>query len=358
MGRKFISQKKQTKEEMFDAVVKNAIDFIDSSLDDLDKRPKNGIVDFYTSIELFLKARLMSEHWSLIIYKLDTVNLQSFSMGDFISVNLDDAAKRLKDILGDPLPEKALDNFKALAEHRNQIVHFTHTDYADVAAIKAGVVVEQWASWYYMYELLTVNWKVTFKAYLSEIERLNKRIMLQKDFIRARYNELEPSIKNKIKSGLSIIRCNHCHMPAALVTENHKWGADYKCLVCNAEGTAVKPTKATVTCDKCGQEFEFFQNKINGCSHCGQSIDTDKLISLCEKKYTKGDEWCEEGGPHIAYCHSCQHPRPSVFFIDGLWSCVSCFDRGWQAISCPHCNEFVTGDMDTIKHYACFKCEE
>tara|TARA_B100000965_G_scaffold361709_1_gene343253 strand:+ start:503 stop:721 length:219 start_codon:yes stop_codon:yes gene_type:complete len=67
MGRKFISQKKQTKEELFDSLVKNAIDFLDSSLDDLEKRPKNSIVDFYTSIELFLKARLMDEHWTLIL---------------------------------------------------------------------------------------------------------------------------------------------------------------------------------------------------------------------------------------------------------------------------------------------------
>lgn len=50
MGRKFISQKKQIKEELFDSLVKNAIDFLDSSLDDLEKRPKNSIVDFYTSI--------------------------------------------------------------------------------------------------------------------------------------------------------------------------------------------------------------------------------------------------------------------------------------------------------------------
>lgn len=64
-----ISQKKQTKEEMFNAVVRNAIDFVNSSLDNLDKRPKNGIVDFYTAIELFLKAKLMEEHWTLIIGK-------------------------------------------------------------------------------------------------------------------------------------------------------------------------------------------------------------------------------------------------------------------------------------------------
>ena len=90
MGHKFISQKKQNKEEMFDALVKNAIDFLDSSLDDLNKRPKNSIVDFYSSVELFLKARLMHEHWTLILSRPELANLDSFQVGDFHSVFLDD----------------------------------------------------------------------------------------------------------------------------------------------------------------------------------------------------------------------------------------------------------------------------
>lgn len=87
-------------------------------------------------------------------------------------------------------------------------------------------------------------------------------------------------------------------------------------------------------------------------------ITADKLIELCGQKYIEGDEWCEEGQPHIAGCHQCQNDKPSVFFIDGLWSCVSCFDRGWGATSCPHCDEFVTGDMNIIKYFSCYKCED
>ncbi|MDT9702548.1 hypothetical protein RMT89_43460, partial [Streptomyces sp. P17] len=88
---------------------------------DLDKRPKNSIVDFYSSIELFLKARLMNEHWTLILSRPELANLDSFQVGDFHSVFLDDAVKRMKNILRDPLPAKAVDVFKALGEHRNQI---------------------------------------------------------------------------------------------------------------------------------------------------------------------------------------------------------------------------------------------
>ena len=104
MGQKFISQKKQTKEELFDALVKNAIDFLDSSLDDLEIRPKNSIVDFYTSIELFLKARLMTEHWTLILSKPENANIDNFRIGDFHSIFLEEAIKRLKSILNEHHP--------------------------------------------------------------------------------------------------------------------------------------------------------------------------------------------------------------------------------------------------------------
>jgi len=358
MARKFIKQRQQTKEEMFDAVVKNAIDFIDASLDNLDKRPKNGIVDFYTAIELFLKARLMAEHWTLIVGKPESANLTSFSVGDFHSVYLDDAAKRLKDIVGEAIEETALNNFKALAEHRNQIVHFAHTAYPDVGGSKAGVVIEQWVSWRWLHELLTVKWKETFKAYLHEFDRIHARILREKAFIQSRFQELEPKILQKQREGCTFVQCGSCEAVAGLVSETHPWGATYSCMVCQKVGLATKPTAETIACDKCGIEFEFFKPTVKACPNCAEPIDTDKLISLCKSKYKTGDDWWEEGAPCVAHCHECEYPKPSVFYIDGLWSCVSCFDRGWSAVACPHCDEFVTGDMEKIKYFACCKCED
>jgi hypothetical protein len=357
MARKFIQQRQQTKDEMFDAVVKNAIDFVDASLDNLAKRPKNGIVDFYTAIELFLKARLMAEHWTLIVSKSESASLSSFSVGDFHSVYLEDAAKRLKDIVGEAIEELALNNFKTLAEHRNQIVHFAHTDYADAGGIKAGVVMEQWASWHHLHGLLTMKWKDTFKAYIPEIERLHARILAEKAFIQSRFQDLQPAIRQKRKDGSIFVECGSCQTMAGLVSETHPWGSTYVCMVCQKAGIAVKPTAEKIHCDKCSNEFDFFKPTVKSCPHCAQPIDTDKLISLCKTKYTTGDDWWEEGASCVAYCHECQHSKPSVFYIDGLWSCVSCFDRGWQAIECPHCDEFVTGDMERIKYFACCKCE-
>lgn len=358
MARKFISQKKQTNDEMFNALVKNAIDFINSSFDDLDSRPKNSIVDFYTAVELFLKARLMKEHWSLIVSKPELANLERFQEGDFQSVTLQNAVDRLHNIIGESIEEKTLENFKTLGEHRNQIVHFSHTDYVDKDSSKANVVVEQWASWHYLHGLLTEKWEDIFDSFNEDIALLHKRMLEQKQFLEARFAALGEEINRKKEEGSKIFLCESCGFESAIECEEHEWGVDYNCLVCSTKGIALKKTNEKIPCCKCGVEYEFFNKELKKCPSCNADIQTNEVIKQCKNKYKVGDDSWEEGNPHIAYCHICEHIEPSVFYIDGLWSCVSCFDRGWQAITCPHCGKFVTGDVNKINYFACHLCEE
>ena len=65
----YIRQNKNDVDGWFDAVVNNGILFLNSSVSNLSTSPKSSLIDLYTAIELFFKARLMKEHWSLIISK-------------------------------------------------------------------------------------------------------------------------------------------------------------------------------------------------------------------------------------------------------------------------------------------------
>lgn len=358
MGRKWLTQERRTKEELFDALVKNALGFVNSSIDHLKKKPKNAIVDLYTAIELFLKARLMSEHWTLMLAKPETGDLQSLAVGDFLSVYLDDALKRIPAIIGETIEKDACNNFKALGEHRNQIVHFAHSGMDDLGATQAGVIVEVWASWHYLHALLTGEWKKVFEPYAAELHVLSQRMMHQADFIRARFEILKPQIDILGKKGKTFTACGHCKMPAAIVGTSHSWGTDYECMVCGVDDTTVVPSDAELPCPECAEPFKFCQAGVDVCPGCGFEITTDILIDLCSKSFPEGDSWCEGDGPHIASCHKCKHPQPSVFFIEGMWSCVCCFDRGWGAITCERCGEYVTGDMERIQYFACHKCED
>lgn len=357
MARKWLKQERRTKEELFDALVRNALGFVNTSIDHLQQKPKNAIVDLYTAIELFLKARLMKEHWTLMLAKPETGDLQNLAVGDFLSVYLDDALKRIQSILGEKIDQDASDNFKALGEHRNQIVHFAHSGMDNPSKTQAGVIVETWASWHYLHALLTGPWEAVFQPYAVELQVLNQRMMRQGDFIKARFEILKPQIEILEKKGNKIVPCGHCHMSAAIVGETHPWGIDYTCMVCGVGDTAVEECNAELHCPGCNAPFKFFEKGLHACPACGHQITTDILIDLCTKQFPEGDDWCEEGHVHIASCHKCQHPQPSVFFIEGMWSCVSCFDRGWGAVACERCGEFVTGDMERIKYFACHKCE-
>lgn len=48
-------------------LIKNAFDFLNRSIDVLEDHPKYSIIFFATSLELFIKAKLAEEHWTLII---------------------------------------------------------------------------------------------------------------------------------------------------------------------------------------------------------------------------------------------------------------------------------------------------
>lgn len=110
--------------QMLDRLVENALDFLTRSLEDLDQRPKYSVIHFYTAVELFLKARLIAEHWSLVVAKRQDPDVKKFESGDFQSVSLDEAAEKLDKVLQSPLTPAELSQFRALAKHRNRMVHF------------------------------------------------------------------------------------------------------------------------------------------------------------------------------------------------------------------------------------------
>jgi len=71
----------------FDSLVESALDFLNTGLEEVNKRPKLSVIHFFNGIELLLKARLLHEHWSLVVVKPGDVSKKSFTSGEFESVN-------------------------------------------------------------------------------------------------------------------------------------------------------------------------------------------------------------------------------------------------------------------------------
>ena len=73
-----------------------------------------------------LKARLMAEHWTLIVAKRQEPNWAKFVAGDFESVSLDDAASRLDKVLDSGLSRRELEVFRDVTKHRNKTIQLFH----------------------------------------------------------------------------------------------------------------------------------------------------------------------------------------------------------------------------------------
>jgi len=101
------------KEDMFNSLVENGLDFLFKAISEINDQPKYSVIHFYAAVELFVKARLMDEHWSLVVTKRQDPDKSKFFSGDFQSVSLDEAANRLKKIVGSGLSQAELDAFRA-----------------------------------------------------------------------------------------------------------------------------------------------------------------------------------------------------------------------------------------------------
>lgn len=357
MARQVTRYQYDSHREIFNALVLNAIDFANSTIDNLELNPKYSIVEFYTAIELFLKAKLMEEHWALVLSKPESADFDKFQKGDFVSVNLIQCEKRLRLISRSPISTEAMKNFEALREHRNRIVHFAHGDFADKEKRKAAVVVELYKSWHHLHILLTETWGKSFAPYVAKLDELHSRILRNRDFLETRYKELEAAINEMKSAGIIFVTCSHCECEGGRVLDHKKWGAEYDCLVCGCKGTKLAESNAKIPCPYCETDFEFFNGAIDECPNCKHPITVDDRINQCAKVFVEGDDWCEGGVYTPASCWMCNHMPGSVFYFEGLWNCVACFERGWQAMECPHCGEFVTGDLNTLKYCWCHKCE-
>ncbi|MGS3238010.1 hypothetical protein ACB377_07780 [Klebsiella michiganensis] len=354
-----IIQKKQSKDAWFKSVMHNAIFFLENSVKNLDTSPKGSIIDFYTAIELIFKARLMIEHWSLILTKPEDAKIANFENGNFHSVYLEQAEKRLRNICNENFKKEAMDNFKSLGEHRNQIVHFAHTGFNEK---NDTLVIEHWTSWFYLRDLIKNQWSEVFKDYQDRFDSIHIQIQNRREFLQVKFDAIYDTIENEKKSGKEVSTCPSCQFKSAIIIKNNYWGKDFECRVCEVKDDIPTPITRAIDCEHCNTPLAYFLLDTPSCKNCNNEVTQkyalEKYTAYYRKDYEE-DEYSDidESYP-IAFCHHCESDIPSVIEIDGLEVCVFCETRGWRIMYCDHCNNYVTGDSDKIKHFACHLCED
>ncbi len=323
------------------SLIDNALDFIDRAARDLwdpalrpEQQLKYSTVELYEGIELILKARLLQEHWSLVIADINRHGKKAFDEGDFISVNLQNAWKRLKEFCDEDLDPKILEAFDALRKLRNRYVHFSCKE------TRANVMAIQLKAWHHILHLLGNNIEMLgplheMQATILEAARANMH--KSDEYLVAKFNELGSTISELDKSeNVFIVTCPDCSKRALCIGDP---GDGFpKCLVCEIEFDG----------DRLADEYAYSQDHwwkhpkhgvdddLGWCTECGfQSVVPADEVSEKIANYFKnvpresGEDWeywlcfcC--GNPEIGpprHCHNC---GASFFNFSEESSCPAC----------------------------------
>jgi hypothetical protein len=254
-----------THELMFKRLVDNALDFLSKAVDDLEQYPKYSMIHFHTSVELFVKARLMAEHWTLVVSKRQEPDWAKFVAGDFQSVTLDEAANRLEKVVNSGFSKKELEVFREVTKHRNKTVHFFHEAHTDEEAkeLRREIVKQQLTAWYFLHRLLTERWKKTFSGWAVQIVEIDQKLRTLHEFLEVVFENLSDEIAAIKAKGVVFRDCPSCGFESQTHEDVQNSIYNSECLVCGLSQRSLQ-----VECPDCGK-LVFFANE--GFSKCDNS---------------------------------------------------------------------------------------
>lgn len=337
--------------DIFDSLTRNAFDFLERGIAEFDKAPKYSVIHFCAAVEMLLKARLMKEHWSLIVSKPDQANLAKFMAGDFISVTLEDARVRIRDVAGEDIGDDAFGSFRALANHRNKMVHFFHNGLDSDEEAKAQIVAEHCRSWFHLHRLLN-RWDTYFHDFGGEIAHADRAMKGHRKYLAAKFKALKPELDAARKTGSTPKACSACGFKAAIPDDLDDQIALLRCLVCDHAETQVE-----LECPHCGESVVIANEGYATCEHCGEGIEPEHLVDALTD-HAAAHIGIKDGddGWEPANCGNCEGYHTVVRRGDHYF-CANCFDISDGIEQCQWCNEYNTGDMEHSYSVGCSHCD-
>ena len=330
------------------AIFDNAIDFLEKSLEEFKDSPKYSILHFAIAVEILLKARLAIEHWSLVVQK--NANKTNYLKGDFKSVNLDEAVKRLRDIVGEHVSEAEHQSFKKIAAHRNKVIHFYHGEInSDKESTQLQQIVkEQCECWYHLKTFFTKKWHTHFTDHLDHFNSLDWKMKQHWEYLSTVFEQKKPELEKHRKLGKIVGTCTYCSFESVPFEEYFPEISNGRCLVCEWVNTLL-----TLECE-CGQPIIFQNEPWQTCQFCNKKYEPEDVYALIYEFGYDGSEWPDCITP--ANCKNCDGYH-TVAAMHDKYFCTSCFELFESVGECGWCNEYCTGNLEYSYYKGCAVCE-
>lgn len=318
---------------LFTPLVENAFDFLHRSIDEFNKSPKFSIVLFFTSMELFLKARLVHEHWTLIYNKPDLADIKKFQTGDFQSIGAGAILSRIEKVTDEKFSRSEKRVFENLKDIRNRVVHFFDADVTGEKRVEAASTELQ--AWLIMHKLLSEKWGDVFKNHKAEIDKAHLHMAQVKGFLRHKYDLVKDDISSKKENGAHIYDCFSCGFPSleVLSAQPLKYDESFEQVHCHVCDVSTKCL--IVPCPECGNKRVEFTG--------------DMWVTICTKcqDFVVLKEYLAKYQPHISSvmdgvvgrCSECFEEAVVPYDKGGI--CLFCLEEFKTLGFCQSCGELV-----------------
>ncbi len=333
-------------------VLANAFDYLENSIAEIDKRPKYAVLSFATAVELLLKARLMREHWTLVLDKPGSVNDAAFRGGLFKSATVEEIMSRLTNVAGVAFSGDERAAYKAVRDHRNKVVHFFDPSYGKplVGPESEALQAEQFRAWCHLLRRMK-EWHELIADFKQRLWSIDGRLRQNWVFLRTKFEHVGPDLKKARKAGAVIGTCPDCEQKAAVLKGSTGPLQDYQCFVCERS----KP-RLVLACPECAKDFDVFPYAEGKCK-CGDfDADVEWVGERLEEAFPQQRD---EFGPNEIYCHECCHSGATVLRLpDGAYLCGSCLDQFDSVDDCEYCSTTYAGaDLSDSYVLGCEMCE-
>lgn len=336
----------------FENLVRNGMDFLEKAISQLDDEPKHSVINFYTAVEIFLKAPLVKEHWALVMAERDP-NRQQYEAGDFVSVSFEDACNRLERTLKKGLKPGAIEAFNKVRQHRNRMVHFYHSGTSKRQ--REAIKLEQAQAWFELNRFVTDDWRTIFSPYLSEFKWMERALVANNHYAQTKYENLKPQIEGKTRGGAIFMSCPRCRTDACQLTKPESALdnlSHQSCLVCFH-----METRLQVSCPECDDTNQYLcPAEPFDCKACGHTFKSDgRIFSFLDECKTRGHK-DDMFSNTPANCDECQGYQKVCEYGEG-YLCTSCFEYFESLGQCEFCGGHMTNSGEDTMYDGCEWCD-